>query len=88
VKDCSPYRCQGGACTEPCSASSQCVSGFACDQGKCVKLGASSGAADDGGCGCRAGTRSTVNAWFMLGAIAALFAFGRRRARPRGRYQC
>jgi MYXO-CTERM domain-containing protein len=75
TKNCSPYRCQGGECTDPCVTSSQCANGFACDQGQCVKL--ESEAADDGGCGCR--TSSGTGTASGILALLGLMLLGARR---------
>jgi len=34
--ECAPYLCQGGACTSPCTADVQCVTGNYCSGGFCV----------------------------------------------------
>ncbi len=84
TKNCSPYRCQAGECTEPCVTSSQCVSGFACDQGKCVKLDDAQ-SSDEGGCGCRLPAGGGGNgAWLLLAAGLGL-RLGRRRRKSESR---
>jgi MYXO-CTERM domain-containing protein len=80
TKSCSPYRCQGGECTDPCVTSSQCVSGFACDQGKCVALEGE--AADDGGgCGCRLASKQRDGSAALVLVGLALFMARRRSHR-------
>jgi MYXO-CTERM domain-containing protein len=79
TKNCSPYRCQGGECNDPCATSSQCISGYACKSGKCVSIGGSD-PGDSGGCGCRASDRGRPGvgmAWLLALALAA----GARRKR-------
>jgi hypothetical protein len=80
TKSCAPYRCQGGECSEPCVTSSDCVSGFACDQATCVAL-SDPASSDDGGCGCRVPASHGSQAWALLLALLA-GALRRSRARP------
>jgi MYXO-CTERM domain-containing protein len=81
LRDCSPYRCQAGECSDPCVTSGDCTSGNICDQGACVAF-AEQGAGDDGGCGCRLATRARgSSAWAALGLVVALL--GRRRRRTK-----
>jgi MYXO-CTERM domain-containing protein len=81
TKSCSPYRCLGGECADPCATSSQCVAGFACDQGECVALDDAAGA-DEGGCGCRTGAGTETRG---LGFWALLLALALAASRRRGR---
>lgn len=52
--DCSPYVCSGGSCKNPCSSSSECVSGYQCVAGACKPLG-SLGTTCTTGSGCQSG---------------------------------
>jgi hypothetical protein len=77
-KDCTPYRCLGGECAAPCATSSQCVSGYACDQGQCVALG-DDPAAEDDGCGCRIGGSSRTDSAALCSLLAAIALLCLRR---------
>jgi MYXO-CTERM domain-containing protein len=81
TKNCSPYRCQGGECTDPCVTSSHCTSGFACDQGECIQLEGE--ASDDGGgCGCRLGSKQRDGSGLLL--LLGIASLMLRRRQHRG----
>jgi hypothetical protein len=52
--DCAPYICQSGACNNPCSNNSHCLSGFFCDSGTCR-------AEQGNGASCNAGEQCASN---------------------------
>ena len=84
-QSCEPYRCEGSACVASCAATSDCSSGFICDDSECVpSRGQGSDAGDDGGCGCRVAAQGAPSAaaFSMLLALAGLVR-ARRRSRPR-----
>ena len=81
-RDCSPYRCSGGSCTEPCRTVADCAAPAACDgAGRCVSRPDASS-----GFGCRvAAPIASPSPWIAL-ALAGLGAIrsrsgSRRRAR-------
>ncbi len=77
-KACAPFVCDPstGNCFDKCVSSSQCASGFACDGTTCAALPASED--DGGGCAVR-GPVVGGAAPFVIAALAALGAVGRRR---------
>jgi hypothetical protein len=78
-EDCAPYVCRSGLCTTVCNGPSDCVEGRVCDDSRhCVP--SAGGAADEGGCGCRLGSRGTPNAGW-LSALLLGFGAGLRRRR-------
>lgn len=79
TKDCSPYRCLGGQCAQPCATSSQCVEGFACDLGECVPLANADTSSEDG-CGC-ATARTTAARSLPVALLSLALALRRRRRR-------
>ncbi len=56
---CAPYKCAAGVCRDVCSTTQDCVSGFACDTGRC-RLAPTDGGTDpqaDSGTGAPAATQ-------------------------------
>jgi MYXO-CTERM domain-containing protein len=75
--DCTPYRCENGACGTSCTASADCAPGNLCTQ-KGICAPRPSSPSDEGGCGCRTSNDGGGFPLTLLG-LGALLLFARRK---------
>jgi hypothetical protein len=78
-KDCTPYKCEGKACLDKCSSSSECVDGYVCDTPSktCIVANGTPATGDDGG-GCSYGGPSRFSGVWLVAACVALVTARRR----------
>ncbi|HYJ11620.1 MAG TPA: FG-GAP repeat protein, partial [Polyangiaceae bacterium] len=86
ARQCGAYRCDTstGACATACASSTQCATGFVCDDEtrNCVELHTSNASRSSSDCGCRApGHAPAGHSSWLLFLGSALFVWRRRMAR-------
>jgi hypothetical protein len=75
-KDCTPYRCANGACTQPCNNAAECADGYICNSsGECTRPAEP----PTPSCLCSLGQGSTEGG--VAVAVGAALALARRRRR-------
>ncbi|MBI3200834.1 MAG: hypothetical protein HYZ29_04755 [Myxococcales bacterium] len=78
-KDCSPYKCELGACKTACESVDDCVLPAVCSASDKTCRAPSKPAGDESGCGCRAAGAERRFSPGALGALALVLAFSLRR---------